>query len=92
MAHTSLRIPCRSHAEAKELALRLEEDGYRVARRWKAVLARTATIDEAERLAGKLEIVGCLASAPYPQASRLPESPRVHPDAATIREGQAVTS
>jgi len=56
MAHTSLRIPCRSHAEAKELALRLEADGYRVARRWKAVLARTATIDEAERLAGKLEI------------------------------------
>ena len=29
-----VRIPCRSHAEAKELALRLEADGYGVVRRW----------------------------------------------------------
>jgi hypothetical protein len=51
---TSLRIQCRSRADAKELALRLEADGYRAALHWKAVVARTQTRAEAARLAHKL--------------------------------------
>jgi hypothetical protein len=49
-----VRIPCRSHAEAKELALRLEADGYGVVRRWSYVIAGTATREEAEALARSL--------------------------------------
>jgi hypothetical protein len=49
-----VRIPCRSHAEAKELALRLEADGYGVVRRWSYVIAGTPTREEAEQLARKL--------------------------------------
>ena len=49
--HTSIRIPCRSHADAKELALRLQADEYPVARRWKAVVVRTQTQADAARLA-----------------------------------------
>jgi hypothetical protein len=49
-----VRIPCRSHAEAKELALRLEADGYGVVRRWSYVIAGTATREEAEELARSL--------------------------------------
>jgi hypothetical protein len=48
------RIPCRSHHEAKELALRLEADGYGVVRRWSYVIAGTATREDAERLARSL--------------------------------------
>jgi hypothetical protein len=37
-----VRISCGSHAEAKELALRLEAHGYAaVVRRWKTVIAST---------------------------------------------------
>ena len=50
-AHTSIRIPCRTHADAKELALRLEADEYAVTRRWKAVVVRTQTQADAARLA-----------------------------------------
>jgi hypothetical protein len=49
-----VRIPCRSHQEAKELALRLEADGYGVVRRWSYVIAGTATREEAERLGRSL--------------------------------------
>ena len=49
-----VRIPCRSHAEAKELALRLEADGYGVLRRWSYVIAGTETKEDAERLAASL--------------------------------------
>jgi len=49
-----VRIPCRSHAEAKELALRLEADGYGVVRRWSYVIAGTPTRESAEELARKL--------------------------------------
>jgi hypothetical protein len=55
-ARPSVRIQCRSHADAKELALRLEADGYRAALHWKAVIARTRTHDEAEQLARKLRV------------------------------------
>ena len=54
--HTSVRIQCRSHADAKELALRLQADGYAAARRRKAVVARTETHEEADRLAHKLQV------------------------------------
>jgi hypothetical protein len=49
-----VRIQCRSHAEAKELALRLEAEGYGVVRRWSYVIAGTATREEAEELARAL--------------------------------------
>jgi hypothetical protein len=55
-AHSSVRIQCRSRADAKELALRLEADGYRAAFHWKAVIARTQTHAEAEQLARKLRV------------------------------------
>ena len=51
-----VRIPCRSHADAKELALRLQADDYNAVRRWKAVIARTETHEEAERLARGLQV------------------------------------
>jgi len=50
-----VRIPCRSHREAKELALRLEADGYGVVRRWSYVIAGTATHEDAEALARSLQ-------------------------------------
>ena len=50
-----VRIPCRSHADAKELALRLKADDYRVVRRWKAVIAGTETREEADQLARRLQ-------------------------------------
>jgi alkylhydroperoxidase family enzyme len=49
-----VRIPCGSHEEAKELALRLEADGYGVVRRWSYVIAGTATKEQAEELAKSL--------------------------------------
>jgi len=55
-ALTSVRIACRSHGDAKELALRLEADGYRVARRWKLVVARVETPEDAEQLARRLHV------------------------------------
>ena len=35
---TCVRIPCRSHSDAVDLALRFEADGYRVSRRWRRVV------------------------------------------------------
>jgi hypothetical protein len=49
-----VRIPCSSHGEAKELAERLEGEGYGVVRRWSYVIAGTATEEEARALAAKL--------------------------------------
>jgi hypothetical protein len=51
-----VRIPCGSHAGAKELTLRLRADDYGAARRWKAVIARAETHEEAERLAQRLQV------------------------------------
>jgi hypothetical protein len=53
-ANTVVRIPCRSWDDAKELALRLEADGYSVSRRLRVVLARTETRERGEQLARKL--------------------------------------
>jgi len=70
-ARTSIWIPCKSHAEAKELALRLRADGHGAARRWKAVVACTETREQAEQLARKLE----LAVGPAPNFAVLGGAP-----------------
>jgi hypothetical protein len=66
-----VRIPCRTHDEAKELALRLEADGYGIVRRWTYVIAGTATREEAEELArtlhGQVEPGGELVWEATPQ-------------------------
>jgi len=49
-----VRIPCRSHREARELADRLESEGYGVVRRWSFVIAGVATREEAGELAARL--------------------------------------
>ena len=49
-----VRIPCRSHAAAREIADRLEAEGYGVVRRWSYVIAGTASREAAEDLAKSL--------------------------------------
>jgi hypothetical protein len=49
-----VRIPCPSHAAARELAERLEAEGYGVVRRWTFLIAGTATREQAEELARRL--------------------------------------
>jgi hypothetical protein len=49
-----VRIPCESHKAARELAERLEAEGYSVVRRWTFLIAGTSTREEAEALALKL--------------------------------------
>jgi hypothetical protein len=49
-----VRVPCRSHHEARELADRLEAEGYGVLRRWKYVIAGTGSREEAETLAARV--------------------------------------
>ena len=49
-----VRIPCRSHHEARELADRLEGEGYGVVRRWSFVIAGVATREQADELAARL--------------------------------------
>jgi hypothetical protein len=49
-----VRIPCKGHREARELADQLERDGYGVVRRWSYVIGGCATREDAERLARRL--------------------------------------
>jgi hypothetical protein len=49
-----VRIECATHGEANELADRLEAEGYGVERRWRYVIAGTATEEEAKALADQL--------------------------------------
>jgi hypothetical protein len=49
-----VRIPARDHAAARELADRLEAEGYGVVRRWRFVIAGCATEGQARELAGRL--------------------------------------
>ena len=53
-APQEVRVPCRSHGDAKELALRLRADGYGVIRRWSYVIAGTDTREQADRLTKSL--------------------------------------
>jgi hypothetical protein len=63
-SRTLIRIPCRSYADVKELALRLEADGYSVARRWRAVIVRTESREDGEELARKLRLDAVAVSGP----------------------------
>lgn len=49
-----VRVACRSIGEARELAERLEAEGYGVVRRWRYVIAGTESREDAERLAEKV--------------------------------------
>jgi hypothetical protein len=49
-----VRIECESHDAAEALADQLEQQGLSVARRWKYVVAGTATEEEAQALATRL--------------------------------------
>jgi hypothetical protein len=49
-----VRVECSSREEAHELADRLAAEGYGVVRRWRYVLAGTATEEEARELADRL--------------------------------------
>jgi hypothetical protein len=63
-SRTVVRIPCRSHDDVKELALRLEADGYSVARRRRAVIVRTETRKDGEELARRLQLDAVVMSRP----------------------------
>ena len=49
-----VRVALPSHREARELAETLERDGYSVERRWKYLIAGTASKEDAERLAERV--------------------------------------
>ena len=49
-----VRVSCGSRHEAKELAERLESEGYRPVRRWRYLIVGTETREDAESLAGRL--------------------------------------
>ena len=49
-----VRVECKSHHDADALADRLQQDGYDVVRRWRYVIAGTATEEEARELAKRL--------------------------------------
>lgn len=49
-----VRIPCRSHHEARELAERLRAEGYGVERRWSYVIAGVDSEERARELASRL--------------------------------------
>jgi hypothetical protein len=49
-----VRVACPSAAAARELAERLEAEGYGVARRWRYVLAGAASQEDAQALARRL--------------------------------------
>ncbi len=49
-----VRVSCKSHGEARELADQLEQEGYSVERRWRHLIVGTASKEEAEALAARL--------------------------------------
>jgi hypothetical protein len=49
-----VRVECASHHEANELADKLEAEGYGVERRWRYVIAGTASEEDARALAQRL--------------------------------------
>ena len=49
-----VRVECASHAEANELADRLEAEGYSVDRRWRYLIVGTASEEDARALAKRL--------------------------------------
>jgi hypothetical protein len=65
-----VRVECRSHAEARELGDRLEQEGYAVERRWRYLIVGAASKPDAEELAarvhGEVEPGGDLVWATVP--------------------------
>jgi hypothetical protein len=49
-----VRVPCESRHAARELAERLEQDGYGVERRWRYLIVGAGSRAEADELAGRL--------------------------------------
>jgi len=49
-----VRVECQSHAEARDLADRLEQEGYAVERRWRYLIAGAASKEDAEALAARV--------------------------------------
>jgi hypothetical protein len=49
-----VRVSCKSHREARELAEQLEQEGYSVERRWRHLIVGTASKEEADALAARL--------------------------------------
>jgi hypothetical protein len=49
-----VRVSCKSHRAARELADQLEQEGYSVERRWRHLIVGTASKEEAEALAARL--------------------------------------
>ena len=49
-----VRIACADHAAARELADRLEHEGYGVVRRWRFVIAGCSSQEQADELAARL--------------------------------------
>src|SRR6266576_545068 len=49
-----VRVSCKSHREARELADQLEQEGYSVERRWRHLIVGAASKEEAEALAARL--------------------------------------
>jgi hypothetical protein len=49
-----VRVSCKSHREARELADQLEQEGYSVERRWRHLIVGTASNEEAKALAARL--------------------------------------
>jgi hypothetical protein len=49
-----VRVSCKSHREARELADQLEQEGYSVERRWRHLIVGTASNEEAKTLAARL--------------------------------------
>jgi hypothetical protein len=54
VAPWEVRVECKSHREAEELAERLEAEGYGVVRRWRYLITGAASREEAEALAERL--------------------------------------
>jgi hypothetical protein len=49
-----VRVSCKSHREARELADQLEQEGYSVERRWRHLIVGAASKEEADALAARL--------------------------------------
>jgi hypothetical protein len=78
-ADAFVRISCCSHAEAKELALRLRARGYAaVVRRWKTVIAYIEPSDEATPVVPQPQVgVGPRTAFLWERAPRNPPATRV---------------
>jgi len=54
VAPWEVRVECESHAQARDLADRLEQEGYSVERRWRYLIAGAASKEDAEALATRV--------------------------------------